>query len=347
MRKTTNLVRTFPGVIAIVAFTALTAAPQTAVTPIGSSDARVAAAAVPPPTAIAPRGPERVTSYILGPDDQIIIHAFQATELSDKPIQIQGDGFINLPLVGKVKASGLSVGQLENALSARLKDYVRDPQVAVYVADYRSQPVSVVGAVNTPGVVQLKGRKTLVEVIALAGGLKAEAGNTATITRDLSMGRISLPGAKDDSNGQFNIATVNLHNVMDAKNPHDNVVIEANDIVMIPKAQLLYVVGEVQKPGGYVLTERDSISVLQAVALAGGLTSMAQPKKARILYQYDGQPNRTEVATNVRKILDGTAPDVLLHPDDVLFVPSNLPKSVGGKALETAMNMAGVAVWRF
>lgn len=291
--------------------------------------------------------PERIADYILGPDDQIIVHAFKVDELSEKPISIAGDGFINLPLLGRVKAAGLTVSGLENDLTERLKFYVREPQVSVSVADYRSQPVSVVGDVNNPGVQQLKGRKTLVEVIALAGGLKPDAGNTATITRELSRGRLPLPGATDDPNGQFNIAHVNLHDVMEGRNPNDNILIETNDVVMIPKARLLYVVGEVQKPGAYVMSEKDSVTVLQAVALAGGLTSMAAPKNAKILYQKTGEGNRTEVATNVRKILDGQAPDIALHADDILFVPSNLPKSVGGKALQTAINMAGVAVWRF
>jgi polysaccharide export outer membrane protein len=315
-----------------------------------TSDAQLPSGSNTPQVAIdgkAQKAPEHVTNYVLGPEDQIVIHAFQAEELSEKPIQITGDGYINLPLIGKVKAGGLSVSDLELDLTERLKIYVKDPQVSVFVADYRSQPVSVVGDIAIPGIVQLRGRKTLVEVIALAGGLKADAGNSVTITRQLSNGRIPLPDATDSPDGQFSMAHVNLHDVMEGKDTKNNLLIEPNDVIMIPKARLLYVVGEVQKPGGYVLSEKDSLTVLQAVALAGGFTQGAAPKKARILYQHAGQPNRTEVATNVRKIMDGQAPDIDLHAEDILYVPSNLPKSVGGKALETALNMAGVAVWRF
>ena len=333
-------------------FTALLLPAQQAVGPanlLTGAKAETPAAAQPADLKpAANKTPDRVPDYVLGPEDQIIIRAFHVEEISDRPIQIAGDGYINLALVGRVKASGLSVSALEQDLVDRLKNYVRDPQVTVLISDYRSQPVSVVGAVTTPGVVQLKGRKNLVEVIALAGGLKTDAGNTATLTRELAKGRIPLPGAADDPTGRFSIAHVNLHDVMEARNPQDNVLIETNDVVMIPKAQLLYVVGEVQKPGGYVLNERDSVSVLQAVALAGGLTQTAAPKKAKILHQ---DPNnhsaRTEAPTNVKKILDGDAPDVQLYADDILFVPSNLPKKAGGKALETALNMAGIAVWRF
>jgi polysaccharide export outer membrane protein len=300
-----------------------------------------------PPNLDGVRLPERVANYILGPDDTIVIRAFQAEELSDKPMQIDGDGYINLALIGRVKASGLTAGELEAEITRRLKDYVKNPQVSVLVTDYRSEPVSVVGDVSTPGLVQLRGQKTLVEVIALAGGLKADAGNSVTITRQSSNGRLPISGAVDSPDGSSSIARVNLHEVMDGRDTKDNVLIKANDVLMVPKARLLYVVGEVQKPGAYILSERDSLSVLQAVALAGGFTQVAAPQKAKILSEHQGQPNRTEVAANLRKIMSGKNPDVNLHAEDILFVPSNLSKKAGAKALDTAINMAGIAVWRF
>jgi polysaccharide biosynthesis/export protein len=293
------------------------------------------------------KSPTRVANYVLGPEDQIIIRAFHVEEVSDKTIQVGGDGYINLPMVGRIKVAGLTVSGLEQGLTERLQGFVRDPQVSVFIAEFRSQPVSVVGAVNSPGVVQLRGRKDLVEVIALAGGLKAEAGNTITITRELSRGQIPLASSTVDSSGKFSVAHVNLHDVMTARNPQDNITIETNDVIMIPKAQMLYVVGEVQKPGAYVLNERDSVSVLQAVSLAGGLTQMASAKRAKILHQDTNQSTRTELQANVSKILSGQSPDIDMHADDILFVPSSLSKSAGSKALQTALNMAGVAVWRF
>jgi polysaccharide export outer membrane protein len=294
-----------------------------------------------------PSAPQRVADYVLGPEDQIVIHAFQVPEIPATPVQIGGDGYINLPLAGRVKASGLTVSALEQELATRFGTYVQDPQVTVLIADYRSQPVSVVGAVTSPGVVQLRGRKNLVEVIALAGGLRADAGNNATITRELSKGRVPLPDAADDPTGKYSVAHLKLHDVMEAKSPTYNIPIEADDLIMIPKAPLLYVVGEVQKPGAYVLGERDSVTVLQAVALAGGLTTLASPKRAKILHQDEVTNSRTELPTNVSKILSGQAPDAALHRDDILFVPNSSAKSAGVKALQTAINMAGVAVWKF
>ena len=101
------------------------------------------------------------------------------------------------------------------------------------------------------------------------------------------------------------------------------------------------------RPGGYVRNERDSVSLLQAISLAGGLTNLAAPKKAKILHDDHKQANPVEVASNVSKILQGDAPDVPLHADDILFVPRSGSKSAGAKALDTALNMAGIAVWRF
>jgi polysaccharide export outer membrane protein len=322
-----------------------------AVPPVGVSTSTViqpAVSAPEPSLALSQKtgGPERIAGYVLGPEDQIVIHAFQAEEISGKPVEISGDGYINLPLLGRVKAAGLTIVQLESALAARLATYIEHPQVTLLVLDYRSQPISVIGAVRNPGVIQLKGRKTLVEVIALAGGLIAESGNTVIITRELSNGRIPLASAADDPAGRISVARLNLRKVMDAQAPADNIVIEANDVLTVPRGQMVYVVGEVQRPGGYVLNERDTVSVLQALSLAGGLTPNASPKKAKILRDKPGNSGREEVASNVRKILSGDSPDVDLHPDDILFVPDSMPKSAGRTALQTALNMAGVAIWR-
>ena len=169
------------------------------------------------------------------------------------------------------------------------------------MAEYHSEPVSVVGSVGNPGVIQLRGRKTLVEVIALAGGLKPDAGNSIVITREIAHGRIPLPGATDDADGRFSIAKVNLRSVMEARNPQDNILVKTNDVITIPKAQLLYVVGEVQRPGGYALNEKDTITVLQAVALAGGLTGKASPRRPKYCIRITIRPTAPNSRPTLRK----------------------------------------------
>ena len=287
-------------------------------------------------------------NYVLGVDDQIVIHAFEAEEISDKPIGIGTDGFIDLPMVGRVHAAGLTVQQLQTELTKRLSQYVNHPQLTVMVSEFRSQPVSVMGAVNMAGIVQLQGQKTLMQVISLAGGLRQDAGNSVTVTRELKHGKLPLANATTDAGGQFTTATVSLRDIMSGKKPEDNILIEPNDVLTIPKAQLIYVLGEVGRPGGFVLDDHDSLSSLQCVALAGGLNRTASAGKAKILRLEPGKSERKEIPANLSKIMRGEAPDVPLHADDILFIPNNAPKSAGLRAAETALQIGtGVAIWRF
>ena len=115
-------------------------------------------------------------SYVLGPDDQITLLASDAEEISGKPMRIDMKGNLNLPLAGRVHAAGLTAEQLEAELEGKLKRYVKDPDVVVSITEFRSQPISVLGAVAKPGIHQLEGRKTLFEVLSLAGGLRDDAG---------------------------------------------------------------------------------------------------------------------------------------------------------------------------
>src|SRR6202022_2409038 len=130
---------------------------------------------------------------VLGPDDQILIRALDAPEISDKPFLIGTNGNITLPMIGRVKAGGLTVEQLEAELTARLKEFIKDPQISVTVTEVQSHPVSVFGAVTKPGVVQLRGRQTLSEVLSMAGGPRENAGSILTLTRRRQSGEIPLP----------------------------------------------------------------------------------------------------------------------------------------------------------
>lgn len=287
------------------------------------------------------------TQYVLGPDDQISVRALDAEEISDKPVRIDMSGYLRLPLVGRVRAAGLTVEQLEAELTQRLKAYVRQPDVSVSVSEFRSQPVSVIGSVKTPGVHQLQGRKTLVEILSLAGGLSDDAGHVVKITRQLEMGRIPLANAADDPTGKFSVAEVSLKSILNARSPQDNIIILPHDVVSVPRAQMVYVTGQVQRSGGFVLNERETISVLQAITLAGGLDRSASPQNARILRAGGDAVGRAEMQVDLKKILAGQAQDVPLQPEDILFVPSSVPKKAALRALETAIQVGtGVVIWR-
>lgn len=288
------------------------------------------------------------SSYVLGPDDQISIRALDAPEITDKPLRIGAGGQINLPMVGRLRAAGLTVEELERQLSERLRVYVRDPQVAVSVTEFRSQPVSVIGAVNQPGIHQLEGTKRLIEVLSLAGGLRNDAGNTINITRRKEWGDIPLPNVKPDASGEFTVAEVGVKSIMDAENPKANIAIRPNDVITVPKADLIYVIGSVRRSGGFVLGERETISVLQALSLAEGLERTAAPRNAKIL-RLSGNENkdRTEIAVDVKKILEGKSGDVWMQANDVLFIPGSAAKTATLRGIEAAIQVGtGVAIWR-
>jgi polysaccharide biosynthesis/export protein len=281
--------------------------------------------------------------YVLGPDDVISIKALDADEISSGGIRIDPSGNISLPLVGRVAAGGLTVELLEQELAARLRTYVREPAVAVTVTEYRSQPVTVLGSVGKSGLHQLEGRKTLIEILAMAGGLQADAGNLVKITRKVESGDIPLPSARKDPTGQFTIAEVSLSKIMRATSPEENILILPNDVISVPRADIVYVLGEVKKPGGFVLQERSTITGLQALAIAQGFTPVAAPNKAMIIRQSEGTKH-VEIAADLSKILRGQLPDIELLPDDILLVPQNATKNALTNVAQTVIRTTTSAI---
>jgi polysaccharide export outer membrane protein len=284
--------------------------------------------------------------YVLGADDGISVNVVDLAELDAKSlgvIRIDHEGNIRLPLAGRIHASGLSVESLEQGIATRLSGIMNNPEVSVSVAEYRNHPVSVLGAVKNPGVYQVTGPKTIFELLSLAGGLNADASNRVKITRAVTAGRLPLPGAYSDKSGEFYVAELNVKSVMEAKNPEENIFVQANDVITVPKADVVYVVGAVHKSGGIPLLEKEQISVLQAVSMAEGLDKEASGKSARILRQTGPGKERTEVMVNVEKILAGRAEDVSLQANDILFIPNSLAKSTGMRVLEAALQ-AGTGV---
>jgi polysaccharide export outer membrane protein len=288
--------------------------------------------------------------YVLASDDAITVHVADVPELDSKAlgvVRIDHQGNIRIPLAGRVKASGFTVESLEKEIAAHLSNLMKDPQVSVAVAEYRSHPVSVLGSVRSPGVYQVSGRKTLFEVLSLAGGLTPDASNKINLTRQAAAGPLPLPHATKDKSGDFYIGELNVRSVMEAKNPEENIDVLPNDVVTVPKAELVYVVGAVKRPGGFPLSEREQISVLQAVSLAEGLDRVAGAKQARILRQLTPGAERTELKVNVGQILDGRAKDVSLQANDILFIPTSVAKSASIRAMEVAIQAGtGIAVYR-
>jgi polysaccharide export outer membrane protein len=202
----------------------------------------------------------------------------------------------------------------------------------VNVAEFRSQPVSVIGAVTTPGIYQLRGRKNLTEVLSMAGGLRADSGTTVKLTRRVEQGRIPVDTVTEE--GGFYVAELQLKTIMEAEAPQRNVQIRTGDVISVPAAKLVYVIGNVERAGGFPLHEKDTLSVLEALSMAGGLSRAASPQSAKILRPLLGGTKRAELPLNVHKILGGKASDVPLLPNDILFIPGSAAKGSAARALD-------------
>jgi polysaccharide export outer membrane protein len=309
------------------------------------------------PSEIGPAGPYRV-----GPGDVLDIAVFEVDELS-KPATVGPRGTLLLPLLGEVAAEGLTpleiAAQLETLYGESL---LRDPQISVAVRDYRSQPVSVVGAVERPGIYQLQGRRRLLEVLALAGGLANDSGDEIRIARHGAPAARENPAGQAPNPGSDSVASRPPAGAERRPAPGEEIVlsvrallagpsearnnpwIEPHDVVSVAKTGLVYVLGAVARPGGYPI-EQESMTVLRAISLAQGLDGRAAPQKARVIRQQGAA--KLEMAVPINDILRGSAADAPLQDNDILFVPDSRAKSALHRGAEAAIQLAtGVIIWR-
>lgn len=282
--------------------------------------------------------------YVLGPQDQIDVSVLGLEDQFDgKVFRIDSSGYVTLPLIGRIHAAGFTASALESELRNRLRPFLKDPEAVVSISSFGSQPVSVLGAVRNPGILQLQGRRTLFEVLSMAGGLQPEAGYVVQVTRSLDKGPIPLPNVTKDANAQVSMASIRLKDIINVPNAAENIEILPGDTVAVPKAGVVYVVGSVTKPGGFTLDENESLSALQALSLAEGLQTTAASSKARILRPVPGSPNRDEIPVDLHRLMAGKISDTQLHAGDILFVPGSTAKKAGIRTLEAIVNAATYA----
>jgi polysaccharide export outer membrane protein len=225
--------------------------------------------------------------------------------------RVSQDGVISLPLLGDIPVQGLTASALEEQLRKRYDKYVRNPQVGVQITDYRSQRISVIGAVRNPGIFQLTGPKTLVDILAQAGGVADRAGRQVHIYRQGPEGRQS-----------FVIDLLAL-----AGNPAlVNMPVQAGDLINVPQAGMFFVDGVVGRPGSYALDQPYTLT--RALAVAGGITTtLASTGDIAIFRRQDGgEPQKISVDWN--QIIAGRAADPTIEADDVIFVPMSTGKYI-------------------
>lgn len=285
-------------------------------------------------------------SYKLGAGDEVSIWALGAEEIGTHPFRIDLSGNVDIPMAGRIHAAGMTVDQLHAELVKQLRRQLKEPQVTVSVTELRSQPVSVMGEVNKPGVYQLQGEKTLLEVLSLAEGVKADAGNKVRISRSVDEGQLPVPGAAVDPSGQYYVAEAGLRDALDHKSGVSALVMRPRDVITVEAGQTIYVMGDVHKQGAFAVGQREQITALQAMSLAEGPLMTAKLSKARILREKpDG--TRADIPVDIEKVLAGKAENVPLQGGDFLYIPDSRTKNVALKAAQAALSIGtGIAIWR-
>jgi polysaccharide export outer membrane protein len=275
----------------------------------------------------------------LGPHDLIQVNIYGNPELS-RSVRIAADGTVRMPMLeDAIRAAGKLPAEVEAAISAafRTEQVLVDPIVSVTVAEYASRQVTIGGAVRNPTTVQALGNMRLAEAITRAGGLSSDAGAEILVRE---------AGSKDPGS----IRHVSVKQLIDESNTDVNVILNGGEEIMVPQAPHIFVVGNVQRPGTFPVTDSSGSSILKAIALTQGLAPYAS-KQAFILRLSPGTSERVEVPVDLSRIMERKSPDVPLIADDVLYIPDNKTKRVSAGVIDRLVGFgsattSGVLIWR-
>ena len=277
--------------------------------------------------------------YIIGSGDLLGVEVFDVPELS-RDVRVNETGYISLPLMpAKVRAGGLTPYQLQDKLAELLQTngLVSTPEVTISVKEQHSQPITVIGAVKTPMVIQASRKTTLLQALSQAGGIADDAGSTVIVTRPAGELVASADPANDPAPSAPQTFTINLADILDSGESRFNIPLTGGDVVSVPRAGIIYVVGAVNHPGGFLMqNDLDRMTMLKMLSLAGGTTSTAKKKNTVILRKNPDTGQRDQVPIDLGKIMDMKSQDVQLQANDILFVPD----SAGLRALHRAGDVA-------
>ena len=299
-------------------------------------------------TAEAAPAAEFDASYRLLAGDQVRVSVREVTQLYPQDALVGEDGSITIPLAGRVPVIGMTIEEAQGQIAEQLKRMVHDPHVGItLLKSARVVPVSVLGEVAKPGMYQLAGPRTIMEVLALAGGITPDAGYRVRVSRPVEQGPLEIDGVEVDSTGAYTLVDIPLLELTEGLEPGWNIQIGPHDVISVPRGKMVYVIGAVGRGGGYVLSERQEISVLELLALAGGLGPTAAKKRVTILRSVEGQPRRTEIPVDVQELLDREALEVYLQSNDILLVPeSGSKKTMTALVNATAFSLPQALLWR-
>jgi len=306
---------TFPTVFPAVEIAPAASPQETSAAPFATT----AAATAPKSEAPAPD-----TALRLGTGDLIDINFYSVPDLNTKT-RVGSNGDVYLPLVDYVHVLGLTPEEAAAVIEKRYADggFLKDPHITLLIDEYESQGVSMLGEVMKPGVYPVLGGQRLLDLIAAAGGYTEKAGRSITITHRNALDKpFTVPLSRNTTDGENNID------------------VSPGDTVIVRRADIFYVVGDVGRPSGFLM-DTENLTVLKAIALAGGTNRTAKLNGTRIIRR--GTNGMTETPVELKKILQARAHDIPLQADDILFVPSSALKQVAGRTLDVAAQAASAA----
>lgn len=269
-------------------------------------------------------------SLLIGPGDLIYIEVYDTPEFTQE-VRVNDAGMARLHFVGDVKLAGLSPAAAGNAVEKALldKQVMKHPQVTVKIEDYATQGVSIMGQVQTPGTYPIPTPQPILRVLSLAGGLTGAADRTVTISRH--------------GDGDQKLTYYVSNNSNEALS--DQIMVFPGDIVVVPRAPVVYVLGDVGKPGGYTMNTNDShLTVLQAIAMAGSTNKTAVQSKIRLIRKTP-QGGQQESTIKLSAMQKGKEPDMVLQPNDVLYVPFSWMKNMAVSASSITASTASAAIY--
>jgi polysaccharide export outer membrane protein len=289
----------------------------------------------------------------LGPSDLIHIDVFDVPDLS-RDVRISDSGDFSYPLIhGKISAAGLTVFQLQEKLAQLLIEngLVSHPEVSVFLKEQNSQPVTVTGAVNHTLVYQVARPTTLLELLSAAGGISDEAGSQILISRPARQGTPGIQPASDTTNSAADqqVISIRLQDLLESGDPKYNVSVYGGDIVSVPRAGMVYVLGAgISAPGGYVLQNHgDQLTVLKAVAMARGLTGYAKADDAVIMRINPATGQRDEIHVRIKQMEKNRAEDPAMKSSDILYIPDSAGRKALAKGAGAALGVgSGIAIYR-
>jgi polysaccharide export outer membrane protein len=271
----------------------------------------------------------------LGPGDMLEVTEFHSPEFHSA-VRISQAGTVTLPMIGEIKLGGLEEADASRAIAAALaeKGMLLHPQVFILVTQYAAQDVSVLGEVTHPGVYPYTAHHRLLDLIAAASGMSQTAGGVVTIYKRDAPDKPLMVALNSPAEG-----------TSAAQNPERNPELEPGDTIQVSRAQLVYVVGDVIRPGGFTVDPAQQLTVLQVLSLAWGPSQSASTQKALLIREQAGG-GRTVTELNLKRMLRGQDPDQPVHERDILYIPDSMAKNIWNRSLEAMVqSVVGVSIY--